>query len=163
MRCTISYNIRKVYAISMHAEEFLMVIHSRRFSTKTEKILEPNQNRVLRNPRSPLLSNWTPSTLHKERFYSDLQIFKPRQNRSRNLENMVMSYFHWMRLGCGNERFFTTENQKKNDCFNANEFCRRWNTVFDQGLFLSLLFLSRVTACFNWRRQSMWNKTMGLD
>ena len=90
-------------------------------------------------------------------------MFKPRWNRSRNLEIMVILYFRWIRLGCRNVRFCRTEIQKKIDCFNEDEFCRRCNPLFDKGLILAILFLSSGTTCFNWRGQSTWNKKMGLD
>ena len=52
------------------------------------------------------------------RFYTryeidaDLQRFKPRQNKSRSFENVVMSHFQRMRPDCRIERFYTPRNQK---------------------------------------------------
>ena len=57
--------------------------------------------------------------------------FKPQQNKSRNFESMVMSYFQKQRLDCKNEIFYTTETQKKIDCFKADGFCAHCNTVFE--------------------------------
>ena len=57
--------------------------------------------------------------------------FEPQQNKSRNFENMVMSYFQRQRLDCKIESFYTTGNQKKIDCFKADGFCAHCNTVFE--------------------------------
>ena len=57
--------------------------------------------------------------------------FKPQQNKSRNIENMVMSYFQRRRLDCEIESFNTTGTQKKIDCSKADGFCSHSNTVFD--------------------------------
>ena len=48
---------------------------------------------------------------------------KPQQNKSRNFENMVMSYFQRQRPDCKIESFCTTGTQKKIDCFKADGFC----------------------------------------
>ena len=42
---------------------------------------------------------------------------KPQQNKSRNFENMVMSYFQRQRPDCKIESSYTTSTQKKIDCF----------------------------------------------
>ena len=57
--------------------------------------------------------------------------FKPQQNKSRNLENMVMSYFPINRPDCKIESFYTTGTQKKIDCFKLDGFCAHCNTVFE--------------------------------
>ena len=57
--------------------------------------------------------------------------FKPQQNKSRNFENMVMSYFQRQRPDCKIESFYTTGNQKKIDCFKVDAFCGHCNTVFE--------------------------------
>ena len=56
--------------------------------------------------------------------------FKPLQNKSRNFENMVMSYFRRQRPDCKIEIFYTTGTQKKIDCFKVDGFCAHCNTVF---------------------------------
>ena len=56
--------------------------------------------------------------------------FKPQQNKSRNFENMVMSYFQRQRPECKIENFYTTGTQKKIDCFKVDGFCAHCNTVF---------------------------------
>ena len=48
--------------------------------------------------------------------------FKPQQNKSRNVENMVMSYFQRQRPDCKIESFYTTWTQKKIDCFKVDGF-----------------------------------------
>ena len=57
--------------------------------------------------------------------------FKPQQNKSRNLENMVMSYFQRQRPDCKIESFYTTGTQKKIDCFKVDGFCAHCKTVFE--------------------------------
>ena len=57
--------------------------------------------------------------------------FKPQQNKSRNFENMVKSYFQRQRPDCKIESFNTTGNQKKIDCFKVDGFCAHCNTVFE--------------------------------
>ena len=56
-------------------------------------------------------------------FDADLDRFKPRQNRSRSSEKMIMSYFQRMRQDCRVEMLFRKRNQKSFDCFNADRFC----------------------------------------
>ena len=55
--------------------------------------------------------------------------FKPQQNKSRNFENMVMSYFQRQRLDCKIESFYTRGTQNKIDCFKVDGFCAHCNTV----------------------------------
>ena len=62
---------------------------------------------------------------------SELQRFKPRQNKTRSFENMVMSYFQRIRPECKIESNITTGTQKKIDCFSADGFCSHCNTVFE--------------------------------
>ena len=57
--------------------------------------------------------------------------FKPQQNRSRNFENMVMSYFQRQRPDCKIESFYTAGTQKKIDSFKVDGFCGLCNTVFE--------------------------------
>ena len=57
--------------------------------------------------------------------------FKPQQNKSRNFENLVMSYFQRQRHVCKIESFYTTGTQKKIDCFKVDDFCAFCNTVFE--------------------------------
>ena len=57
--------------------------------------------------------------------------FKPQQNKSRNFENMVMSYFQRQRPDCKIEIFYTTGTQKKIDRFREDGFCEHRKTVFE--------------------------------
>ena len=57
--------------------------------------------------------------------------FKPQQNKFRNFENMVMSYFQRQRLDCKIDCFHTTGTQKKIDCFEVDCFCAHCKTVFE--------------------------------
>ena len=50
--------------------------------------------------------------------------FKPQQNKSRNFDNMVMSFFQ-------RQSFYTTGTQKKIDCFKVDGFCAHCNFVFE--------------------------------
>ena len=60
-----------------------------------------------------------------------MQKFKARHNRSRNFENMVMSYYKEKRPECRIESFHTSGNQKKIDCFNVDGYCDHCKTVFE--------------------------------
>ena len=64
-------------------------------------------------------------------FDCDMQKFKARHNRSRNFENMVMSYYQKTRPECRIESFHTSGNQKKIDCFNVDGYCNHCKTVFE--------------------------------
>ena len=57
--------------------------------------------------------------------------FKTQQNKSRNFENMVMSYFQRQRPDCKIEIFYTTRTQKKIDCFKIDGFCAHCKTLFE--------------------------------
>ena len=57
--------------------------------------------------------------------------FKPQQNKPRNFENMVFSFFQRQRHDCKIEIFYTTGTQKKIDFFNADDFCAFCKTVFE--------------------------------
>ena len=48
--------------------------------------------------------------------------FKPRQNKKKSFENMVMSYFHRVRPQCRLDRFCTTGAQKENDANSVDGF-----------------------------------------
>ena len=50
--------------------------------------------------------------------------FKPQQNKSRNFENMVMSYFQRQRPDCKIESFYTTGTRRKNRLFEGRWFLR---------------------------------------
>ena len=56
--------------------------------------------------------------------------YKYQQNKSRNFENMVMSYFQRQRSDCKIESFYKTGTQKKIDCFKVDGFCAHCNIVF---------------------------------
>ena len=63
----------------------------------------------------------TPTGLYTRwEFDTDMQKFKARHNRSRNFENMVMSFYQETRQECKIESFFTSGKQKKIDCFNLD-------------------------------------------
>ena len=64
-------------------------------------------------------------------FDTDMQKFKARHNRTRNFENMVMSFFQESRPECKIESFFTSGKQKKIDCFNVDGYCDHCKTVFE--------------------------------
>ena len=73
-----------------------------------------------------------PTDLYTQYEYdSELQQFKPCQNKTRSIENMVMSYFQRIRPECKIERNITTRTQKKIDCFSTDGFCSHCNTVFE--------------------------------
>ena len=73
-----------------------------------------------------------PTGLYTGREYdTESNRFKPEQNKSKNFENMVMSYFQRQRPDCKTERFYTTGTLKKIDCFQVDGFCAPCNTVFE--------------------------------
>ena len=53
---------------------------------------------------------------------TESQKFKPRQNKTRSFENMVLSYFKQTRPDCNIESNVTTGRQKKINCFSVEEF-----------------------------------------
>ena len=55
-------------------------------------------------------------------FDTESNRFKPQQNKYRNFENMVLSYFQRQRPDCRIEIFGTTGTQKKFDCFKVDGF-----------------------------------------
>ena len=57
--------------------------------------------------------------------------YKPQQNKSRNFENMVMSYFQRQRPDCKIESFYTTGTQKKIDCFKVDGLCAHCKTMIE--------------------------------
>ena len=57
--------------------------------------------------------------------------FKPQEKKSRNFENMVMSYSQRQRPVCKNESLYTTGTPKKFDCFKVDDFGAHCNTVFE--------------------------------
>ena len=60
-----------------------------------------------------------------------MQKFKAKHNRTRNFENMVMSFYQGIRPACKIESFFTSGKQKKIDCFNVDGYCDHCKTVFE--------------------------------
>ena len=64
-------------------------------------------------------------------FDTDMQKFKARHNRTRNFENMVMSFYQESRPECKIESFFTSGKQKKIDCFNVDGYCDHCKTVLE--------------------------------
>ena len=73
-----------------------------------------------------------PTGLHTRwEFDSETSRFKPRQNKTRSFENLVMSYFQRTKPECEIEGFFAKGRQKKNDCFNIDGFCFHCNTVLE--------------------------------
>ena len=57
--------------------------------------------------------------------------FKPHQNKSRNFEIMVMSYFQRQIPDCKCESFYTKGTQKKIDYFKVDGFCAHCKTMFE--------------------------------
>ena len=62
---------------------------------------------------------------------SQTSTFKPRKNKTRSFENMVMSFFQHTRPDSKLESSYTTGRQKKNDRFSADGFCSHYNTAFE--------------------------------
>ena len=65
-------------------------------------------------------------------FDTDMQKFKARNNRSRNFENMVVSFNQETRPESKFESFFTSGKLKKKiDCFSVDGYCDHCKTVFE--------------------------------
>ena len=62
---------------------------------------------------------------------SETKRFTARQNKSRSIENMVLSYLQQGRPDCKIESNVTTGRQKKIDCFSVDGICYHCNTVFE--------------------------------
>ena len=98
-----------------------------------------------------------PTCLYRRyEFDADLQKFKIHQKNSRSLENMFTSSFQRKKVDCGVENFYTAETQNKVECFNADGFCGHSNSVWSNGLFLSIMSFSRGTASFYGKWRSTW-------
>ena len=67
---------------------------------------------------------------------------KPQQSKSRNFENMLMSFFQRQRPDCKIVSLYTTGTEKKIDCFKAGGFSAHFNTVFEP-----IGFLYHYSAC----------------
>ena len=65
----------------------------------------------------------TPTGLYTRWEYdTESNRFEPQQKKSRNFENMVMSFFQRQRSDCKVESFYTTGTQKKIDFFEVDGF-----------------------------------------
>ena len=64
-------------------------------------------------------------------FDTESNRFKAQQNKSRNLENMVMSSFQRRRPDCKIRSVCTTRTREKIDCFKADGFCAHCNIEFE--------------------------------
>ena len=62
---------------------------------------------------------------------TESQKFVPRQNKTRFLEKMVLSYFKQTRLECQIESIVTNGRQKKIDYFSVDGICYHCNNVFE--------------------------------
>ena len=64
-------------------------------------------------------------------FNADLQRCKPRSDKTRLFENMVMAFFQNSRPECNIESFYITGTQRKIDSFSVDGFCGHCNTVLE--------------------------------
>ena len=62
---------------------------------------------------------------------SETDRFKAKNNRTRNFENMVTSFYQELRPECKIQSFYTTGKQKKIDCFHVDGYCDHCKTVFE--------------------------------
>ena len=62
---------------------------------------------------------------------SESQKFIARQNKTRSIENMVLSYFQQTCLECMIESNVRCGKQNKIDCFSVDGICKHCNTVFE--------------------------------
>ena len=62
---------------------------------------------------------------------SETDCFNARINRTKNFENMVMSFYQELRPECKIQSFYTTRKQKKIDCFHVDDYCDHCKTVIE--------------------------------
>ena len=97
-------------------------------------------------------------------YYAESNRFNSQQNKSRNLENMVMSYFQRQKHDCEFESFYTTGTQKKIDCFKVDGFCAHCNTVFEaMGCFYHYCSCQEVRPALNEQDIERGNKKREMD
>ena len=90
--------------------------------------------------------------------------FKPQQNKSRNFENMVMSYFQRQRPDCKIESFYTTGTQKKIDCFKVYGFYAHCSTVLEaMGCFYLYCSCREARPSLTDKDIERGNKKRGVD
>ena len=78
------------------------------------------------------LSQPMPTGLYTQwKYDTESNRFEPQQNKSRNVENMLMSYLQRQELDCKIVSFYTTGTQTKIDCFKVDGFCAHCKTVFE--------------------------------
>ena len=65
-----------------------------------------------------------PANLH-------LKPAKARNNRTKNFENMVMSFYQELIPECKIESLYTIGKQKKIDCFHVDGYCDHCKTAFE--------------------------------
>ena len=97
-------------------------------------------------------------------FDSETSRFTPQQKKTRSFENNVMSYFQRARPECEIESFFTTDRQKKIDCFSVDGFCSHCNTVFEaMGCFYHFGRCQELRASLTEEDFQRGSKKRGLD
>ena len=64
-------------------------------------------------------------------FDANLHRFKPRSNKTRSFENVVMAFIQNSRPECNIESFYTSATQRKIDCFSDDGFRSHCNTIFE--------------------------------
>ena len=106
-----------------------------------------------------------PTGLHTRWEYDTESIrFKPQQKKSRNFENMVVSYFQRQRPDCKIESFYTTGTQKKIDRFKVDGFCAHCTTVFEaMGRFYDYCPYQEARASLTEEDIERGNKKRGMD
>ena len=62
---------------------------------------------------------------------SETDWFETRNNRTRNFENEVMSFYQELRRACKVESFYTSGKQEIIECFHVDGYCDHCKTVFE--------------------------------
>ena len=88
---------------------------------------------------------------------SETSRFTPLQNKTRSLENNVMSSFQRTRPDCKNESFYTTGRQKKIDRFSVDGFCSHCNTEFEaMGCFYHFCPCQELRPSLSEKKNQTW-------
>ena len=62
---------------------------------------------------------------------SETNRLKARNNRTRNCDSLIMSFYQELRPECKIESFYTTGKQKKIDCFHVGDYCDDSKTLYE--------------------------------
>ena len=82
-------------------------------------------------------------------FNVDLQRFKPRSNKTRWFQNMIMAFFQNSRPQCNIESFYTTGTQRKIDSFSVDGFSSRLTPLALMGFAVTVTQFSKLWVAYH--------------